>query len=171
VANSENPFHVVQHDEARAIWFLGTLALVKGYGGPTGTAFGTVEFVHPPGFATPLHVHHNEDEAFYILSGTIRGVCDGQEWTAAQGDFVWLPSGSQHGYMVIGDEVVRTLAFSIPAGFEQFVIEAGDPAQERALPPPAEPDFARLAAAAAKYGQTILGPLPFSQVPDQTAAA
>lgn len=77
----------------------------------------------------------------------------------SRGDFVWLPRESQHGYMVTGEQTVRTLAFSIPAGFEQFVVEAGEPAQARTLPPPAQPNFEKLGAAAAKYGQEILGPL------------
>jgi quercetin dioxygenase-like cupin family protein len=161
VAESAGIFHVLQQDEARAIWFLGTLAIIKGHGDDTGGLFGAVEFTHPPGFATPLHLHNEEDEAFYVLEGTIRGMCDGREWTAAQGDFVWLPRMSRHGYMVVGDDTVRTLAFSIPAGFEQFVMEAGDPARERTIPPPSPPDFARLGAAAGKYGQEILGPLEF----------
>jgi quercetin dioxygenase-like cupin family protein len=151
---------VVKDDEATAIWFLGTLALIKGNGPETGGTFGTVEFTHPAGFSTPLHVHHHEDEAFYVLDGTIRGICDGREWSASRGDFVWLPKDSHHGYMVEGEQTVRTLAFSIPAGFEQFVIEAGEPAQSRTLPAPSEPDFEKLGAAAAKYGQEILGPLP-----------
>ena len=74
--------------------------------------------------------------------------------------FVWLPRGSRHGYRVEGDEPVRTLVFSIPAGFERFVIEAGEPALARTLPPPSEPDLEKLGAAAARYGQEILGPLP-----------
>jgi hypothetical protein len=54
------------------------------------------------------------------------------------------------------------LAITIPAGFDRFVAEAGDPAPERRLPPPAVPDFERLLAAAKKYGQEILGPLVLS---------
>lgn len=161
MAESAGIFHVLKQDEARAIWFLGTLALIKSHGDNTGGLFGAVEFTHPPGFATPLHLHNEEDEAFYVLEGTIRGMCDGREWTASQGDFVWLPRTSRHGYMVVGDGTVRTLAFSVPAGFEQFVMEAGDPAQERVIPPPSPPDFARLGAAAGKYGQEILGLLEF----------
>jgi mannose-6-phosphate isomerase-like protein (cupin superfamily) len=155
-------FHVVSHEEATAIWFLGTLALIEGDGGATDGTFGVVEFLHPAGFATPLHVHHNEDEAFYVLEGTIHGVCNDEEWMASRGDFVWLPKDAPHGYMVVGEEPVRSLAFSIPAGFEQFVVEAGEPAQARELPPPGEPDIAKLGAAAEKYGQEILGPLPIA---------
>src|SRR5262245_35587102 len=34
----------------------------------------------PPGLASPYDTHHNEDEAFYVLDGQVRFVCDG-EWT------------------------------------------------------------------------------------------
>src|SRR5690606_40823793 len=105
---------VVKDDEAPAIWFLGTLALIKGNGAETGGTFGTVEFTHPAGFATPLHVHHNEDEAFYILDGTIRGICDGREWSAPRRDFVLLPKDALHGIRAEREQTGRTQAISIP---------------------------------------------------------
>ncbi len=145
-------------NEAEAIWFLGTLATIKAAGTQTGGALAVVEFTHPPGFATPRHVHPAEDEAFYVLAGAMRGYCGERTWHAAAGSFVWLPRGVPHGYAVDGDEQLRTLAFTLPAGFECFVREAGEPAQERRLPPPAAPDMEKLLAAASKYGQVVLGP-------------
>lgn len=136
--------------------------MIKGAVNKTGNVLATVEFTHPPGFATPLHVHHNEDEAFYVLSGAIRGICGDQEWHASTGAFVWLPKDIPHGYMVDGDDLVRTLAICVPSGFDQFVIEAGEPAQKRALPPPSEPNIKKLVEAATKYGQETLGPLLFA---------
>lgn len=94
--------------DAEAIWFLGTLALIKGVGSQTAGALATVEFTHPAGFATPLHVHHMADEAFYVLTGAMRGICGDQEWAATTGSFVWLPRGVPHGYAVDGDEQLRT---------------------------------------------------------------
>lgn len=150
--------YVLADDAAEAIWFLGTLALIKGVGSRTGGALATVEFTHPTGFATALHVHHLADEAFYVLAGAMRGVCGDQEWRATTGSFVWLPQGIPHGYAVDGDETLRTLAIVGPAGFDRFVVEGGEPARERALPPPAAPDIAKLEAAGAKYGIETLGP-------------
>lgn len=150
--------YALAEDDAEAIWFLGTLATLKGVGTRTGGALGLVEFTHPPGFATPRHVHHTEDEAFYVLEGAMRGYCGDQAWRATAGSFIWLPRGIPHGYAVEGDEPLRTLAMSLPAGFERFVTEAGEPARERTLPPPAAPDVEKLTATAAKYGQEILGP-------------
>jgi hypothetical protein len=125
-----------------------------------------VEFIHPPDFATALHVHHTADEAFYVLAGSLRGVCGDREWQATTGAFVWLPLGIPHGYAAVGNETLRTLAFTVPAGFDRFVVEAGEPAQERTLPPPAPPDIAKLDAAGAKYGiETVGPPVQFASTP------
>ena len=145
-------------NEAESIWFLGTLATIHAAGTHTGGALAVVEFTHPPGFATARHVHPAEDEAFYVLTGAMRGYCGDRTWHAKAGSFVWLPRGIPHGYAVDGDEQLRTLAITLPAGFECFVRESGVPARERSLPPPAAPDMEKLVAAAAKYGQVVLGP-------------
>lgn len=138
--------------DAEAIWFVGTLGTIKAMGSKTGGALSIVEFTHPPGFATPRHIHDKADEAFYVLEGTMRGFCGDQEWTAGPGAFVWLPRGILHGYAVEGDKVMRSLAIALPAGFDAFVREAGEPAGERAIPPPGAPDVPKLLAAAARAG-------------------
>lgn len=121
-------------------------------------ALSVVEFTHPPGFAVPAHVHHEADEAFYILEGAMRGFCGDQSWYATPGSLVWLPRSVPYGYAVDGDETLRSLVINMPAGFERFVMEAGEPALERTLPPPAAPDVEKLNAAAAKVGIEHLGP-------------
>src|SRR5262245_54769110 len=133
-ANSQH--YTLAANEGEAIWFIGTLATIKASGALTGNVMSLVEFLHPPGFATPLHLHHSEDEAFYILEGAIRGILDGKQWYAGEGAFVWLPRESVHGYEVVGDKPVRTLCITMPSGFDRFVAEAGEPAPERVLPPP-----------------------------------
>lgn len=152
--------YVLAEEEAEAIWFLGTLATIKASAERTGGALSVVEFTHPPGYSVPPHIHHQADEAFYILAGEAQGICGDQSWRAGPGSFIWLPRGMPHAYSVDGDETLRSLAINLPAGFEQFVAEAGEPARGRTLPPPGEPDFARLEAAAAKVGIEHLGPPP-----------
>ena len=142
-------------------WFLGTLATVKAPGSSTGGALSVVEFLHPPGFATPSHVHHRADEAFYVLSGAIRGFCGDETWEAGEGAFVWLPRQVPHGYRVDDGEPVRTLAITLPGGFDRFVVEVGEPAAHHGLPPTVQmPELSVLLAAAARDGQEILGPPP-----------
>jgi len=46
----------------------------------------------------------------------------------------------------------------VPAGFDRFIVEAGEPALERTLPPAAPPDIAKLEAAGAKYDIETVGP-------------
>lgn len=151
--------YVLADSSAEAFWFLGTLATLKADGARTASTLSVVEFTHPAGFATPLHVHQAEDEAFYVLAGAMRGVCGAQPWHATAGSFVWLPRGIPHGYAVEGEEPLRTLAISVPAGFDRFVAEVGERAAQRVIPPPAAPDVEKLLAAAAAHGQEILGPL------------
>jgi hypothetical protein len=57
-------------------------------------------------------------------------------------------------------EPVRYLEVNSPAGFEKFVVTAGEPAAELMLPPPDQspPDFERLAALAAEHDVEVLGP-------------
>ena len=148
----------IAEDEAEAFWFLGNLATLKARGEQTGGALAVVEFVAPPGFATPRHVHHDEDEAFYVLEGSLAGFCGDTKWEAVVGSFVWLPKDVPHGYATTSNGVTRSLAITLPAGFEQFVAEVGEPAPSRTLPPPSEPDTQRLIAAAARHHSEILGP-------------
>ena len=45
---------------------------VKASGEQTGGAFGLVESHIRAGSSPPLHVHHREDESFWVLAGNIR---------------------------------------------------------------------------------------------------
>jgi uncharacterized cupin superfamily protein len=55
-------------EEGRSFSFLGTLMTLKTGSAETNGHFSLIEQVSPPGFATPLHLHHGEDEAMYIIS-------------------------------------------------------------------------------------------------------
>ncbi|MBA2316132.1 MAG: cupin domain-containing protein [Chloroflexi bacterium] len=152
--------HAVTADDAPAIWFSGTLATIKAAGDQTGGRLAVVEFLCPPGFATPRHVHHAEDEAFVVLEGSLSGFCGESAWAGSPGSLVWLPRDVEHGFSVDPGGTARIVAITTPAGFERFVTEAGVPAERRTLPPDGPPDIERLIAAAAQHGQEILGPPP-----------
>ena len=137
--------------------FLGLQTLYRAKGGQTNGAFALAE--HPlmtPGFETPLHVHHNEDESFYIISGQVAFFVDGAWLLAGKGDFVFGPREVIHGFRVVGDTPAHMLIFCTPAGFEDFMIELSQPVGT----PPGPPDMGRLLTAAATFNIDILGPLP-----------
>ena len=147
-------------DEGEALWFLGNLVTLKATGPGTRGVVTVAEFVNPPGFAPPLHRHHDEDEMFAVLAGTATFLCDGRRLPAAAGDFVLLPAGRPHSFVVGPDEPLRVLQITTPSGFEGFARQAGRPAEGRWLPAPEESDPASLAAIAASHGIEILGPPP-----------
>jgi mannose-6-phosphate isomerase-like protein (cupin superfamily) len=151
---------ILAADEGRALWFLGNLVTVKASSVDTGGRVSVVEFLNPPGFAPPLHRHLREDEMFLVLDGSATFSCDGEEMAAGPGDFVLLPAGLPHTFLVTSTEPLRTLQITTPGGFEDYAALAGEPALERRLPAPGPIDAAALAHAGELYGVEILGPPP-----------
>ncbi|MFF4653647.1 cupin domain-containing protein [Streptomyces sp. NPDC001380] len=147
--------------------------------GSAGGAYVLLERVVGRGCASPLHVHGDEDEAFFVMDGGLRVVVDGEERRASAGAMAALPRRLAHSFVVTGPEA-RFLALHTPVGFDAFVAGAGIPADVPAMPPEAAlpPDLAALTAAAARYGVETIGPRPRSdllrsgsrsQVPDLRA--
>ena len=151
---------VLRADEGDAHWFLGNLATVKATGADTGGHATIVEFLNPPGFAPPLHRHAVEQEMFLVLGGEALFLCDDREMPAGPGDFVVLPAGLAHSFIVGPTEPLRTLQITTPSGWENYALAVGEPAAERRLPDPGPIDPAALAHAAQLHGLEILGPPP-----------
>jgi quercetin dioxygenase-like cupin family protein len=145
--------------EGEALWFLGVLATVKASAETTGGAVAVIEHLAPRGSGSPLHVHSREDEWFYVIEGELTLWVDGETIVAPAGSFVFGPKGIPHTFIVSSDEA-RFLLVTEPAGFEQFMRAAGEPAARLEIPPPATepPDVAALTAAAAEFGIEITGP-------------
>ncbi len=155
------PHALVRHPgEGDALWFLDNLITVKASGAETRGLVTVVEFVNPPGFAPPLHRHLDEDEMFSVVAGRAEFHCDGEVFTAGPGDFVLLPAGLAHSFVVVSSEPLRTLQITTPAGFEHFAAAVGRPAEQRRLPDPMPVDPAALAHAAALHGIELVGPPP-----------
>lgn len=152
--------YVLGADEGEAIWFSGNLVTIKATGAQTHGRLTVAEFLNPAGFAPPLHRHLVEDEMFHVLSGTAEFRCDGQSLTAGPGDFVFLPVGLPHTFLVGPDEPLHLLQITTPSGFEDFAAAAGDPASERRIPDPGPVDPVALGHAAEHHSIEILGPPP-----------
>lgn len=146
-------------EDGEALWFFGTLLTVKAGAEQTGGRFALVEQYAPRGMATPLHIQPEDDETFYVLEGDLTFyIEDGQPIPAPAGSFVHIPAGTPHAFQV-DSETARFLDLTTPQ-HESFMRAAGEPAQERVLPPPGPPDMERVGAAAQKYGVDIVGPPP-----------
>lgn len=143
--------------EGEAIWFAGALMVHKAGSEQTEGRFDLLDQTMPPGYSVPKHVHHTDDEAWYILEGEIDFRCGEREIAARPGSWVFAPRTVPHTF-VVGGTGARALTLTFPSGFAQFVSEFGVPAQSLTVPPPAPVDEARLVKVAKKYGCEILGP-------------
>jgi mannose-6-phosphate isomerase-like protein (cupin superfamily) len=52
----------------------------------------------PPRFIAPLHLHHHDDEAWYVLEGTLCVRVGEKDVTANAGSAVFVPRGTPHTY-------------------------------------------------------------------------
>ncbi len=145
--------------EGEALWAFGGLATIKSSSATTGGRVMVSEQLAPRGAGSPLHVHHREDEWFYVLDGELTFWVGGEVIVAPAGSFVYGPRDVPHTFLVSSDEA-RFLLVTEPAGFEDFMRAAGEPAQRLEIPPPPTeaPDFEGLAGLAASYGIDIVGP-------------
>jgi quercetin dioxygenase-like cupin family protein len=116
----------------------------------------------PPGVATPLHRHTHEDEAFFLLEGTMTYRAGEETVRLAQGDFLWLPRGVPHAFRVTGEHPVRFLGFADPGRLFGLYDEVGIPARERRLPgaDALTPDveIPRWNEVGPRYGLEVVGP-------------
>jgi mannose-6-phosphate isomerase-like protein (cupin superfamily) len=151
--------YVLGPDEGQASWFAGALMILKAGTADTGGQFALLDQRVPGGYAVPRHVHHSEDEAWYILEGEATFYCGEQTFAAGPGSWVFLPKDVPHTFKV-GAAGARLLTLTDPSGFADFVREASEPATELTIPHPAPLDVPRLAELAAKYNAEIIGPPP-----------
>jgi mannose-6-phosphate isomerase-like protein (cupin superfamily) len=71
----------------------------KDAGGPPG----------PPRWIAPLHLHRNDDEAWYVLEGVLCVLVGDKIFEAHAGSAVFVPRGTAHTYWNPGPGLVRYL--------------------------------------------------------------
>lgn len=152
------PF-VTAPGEGVALWQLDGLVELKAAAAATGGRLSLFEQRLPAGSSAPLHVHHREDEAWYVLDGELLFQVDGTDLHAPAGAFIWAPRGLPHTFRVESDGA-RLLGIVTPGGFEEFFEATGRPAPRRTLPPPPDgpPDLGAMVAEAQRFGCDIVGP-------------
>ena len=138
--------------DGEAHWWVGALATIK----LATPALTLVEIQEAPGSAAPLHVHHSEDEGFWVLDGEVTFEAGKRVVHAKSGDFLFGPRDVPHRYTV-GPDGSRMLFIFTPGGFEGFIRATGQPATSRNLPPAeVEPDWDSVMANLDAYGTEIL---------------
>lgn len=123
-------------------------------GAQTNGGYFIMEAIIPSGGGPPLHIHHREDESFYLLEGTLEITLGEKQFKATTGDFVQIPRATVHAFHNSGSTTARMLLFFSPAGMDKYFEEVLEPVENRSatIPPVTEALIARMVAAGPKHG-------------------
>lgn len=143
------------------LWFLDTLVTIHIAHQDGRDHISLLEHYAPYGDSPPLHVHHTEDEVFFVLEGELRLRVGEEERQLAPGQAILAPKGSAHTYRVESSAGARWLTVTIHSDFERFVRALARPAEQHALPPssgaPTPEAVTFLAATARAHNIEIVG--------------
>jgi quercetin dioxygenase-like cupin family protein len=88
----------------------------------------------PPGAGPPPHIQTREEEAFYVLSGTVVFRAGGKRVVGTPGTFLHVPRDVPHHFRNESDEQARLLIWFGPAGIEAMMERmAADPDNYQAI--------------------------------------
>lgn len=149
---------LVSPGDGESVWSLGGRFTVKLGAAQSEDRFSLVEAVAFRSTEPPEHIHHGEDEAWYVLDGHMTFNVGGRTFEAPTGAFVFGPRGVPHSFTV-DVEPTRVLVLAAPAGFEQFAMDLGHPAVSDSPPPGlALPSPDVLGPVAERYRIEVVGP-------------
>jgi quercetin dioxygenase-like cupin family protein len=118
----------------------------------TGGKMSITDSVSPAGSGPPRHIHHREDETFFILSGDCEFWMAGSSKIIGEGRTMFIPRGVEHTFKVTSDCPCRHLIILTPGGFEGFFTEMA----RGQFQIPA--DMNRIVEIAARFNLTFTGP-------------
>ena len=122
-----------------ALWWFDGLARLKVTGEQSGGLFSLIEMLRPANAVVPPHVHHREDELFYLIDGELDVRVGERTVHGKPGTTILAPRDVPHQVRVGPHQAVHYLVLYAPAGFEGFIRETSKQARELTLPPPDAP--------------------------------
>jgi hypothetical protein len=107
---------------------------------------------HPidPGVLVPPHVHSREDQATYVVDGTVDILVGEAVTHCSPGTYVFKPRGVPHTFWNPGTTTARIIEISTPGGVERFMEGLFEMLSS------GRPDPAAIGALAANHGLTLL---------------
>ena len=146
--------------EGPAFSAVGDVYRMLATGEQTGGVYVLCEARVLPGGGPPPHIHHRDDESFFVLEGEITFTLGAKRVVAKAGTFIQGPRGFPHAFKNESHAPARTLIHLTPPGFENFMAEIAQPVPSFESPPaPVTPaDIQKLLAVAPKHGIEILPP-------------
>ena len=158
--------HIPPGEGARSLWGMGELVTYKIPSHRVSGAYALFEVTTQPGAGPPPHIHHREDESFYVLEGEFEFLSGRETLRVGAGSLLYVPKGTVHAHRTVGEGTGRMLLTQTPGGlYELFFEKAGKPVDgddEGSAASENRPDSRRRTVqAAAEHGIEI--PLPFAE--------
>ena len=153
MTNHNTPLYVAA-DHGPSFWGPGDRYTFLVTGAQSDNAYFIMEAIVPPAGGPPPHIHHRENESFYVLDGMLDIRMDNQVVQAGAGDFVHIPRGVVHNFTNNGTSDARMLLIFSPGGMERFFEETLERVVDRTAPQPSNIDavVARYVEAAPRHG-------------------
>jgi mannose-6-phosphate isomerase-like protein (cupin superfamily) len=102
------------------------------------------------------HVHHREDEWYYVLAGDFIFHGGDDQHQLGSGASIWLPRGIPHVWANTSNSEGKLILVCQPGGFEKFFDEMGSAMAKLPLDSPSNDEVMKQVMA--KYGMEWLGP-------------
>ena len=142
-----------------AIWFTDALMRIHIPPEQSDGRYALIEGLVPPGHQPPPHIHHDEDEGFFVLEGELTLSGPDGEVVLRPGQAHSVPAGVPHTFRVTSTGPARVVSVLTGSSFVGFLRAVGRPAERLSLPTPAgPPDLALMARAAAAAHMEIVEP-------------
>lgn len=134
-------------DEGETLWVLGVFVTLKAQS----DEISLYEVTCPPEAGPPPNIHHQQDEAFYVLEGTFSFLSGDETIETWPGSFVWIPRGTLHTFKNTGESTGKLLVTStFPGSHERFFRDVGVPVSDMTTfeAPEGPPDMEKVLASA-----------------------
>ena len=155
------PFVRADSEGERRWFYGGGVHVWKAREAETGGSFFLFEDRMTGGKVSPLHVHPDSDETFYVVAGEILVHLDGVEHRLATGAVMVAPRGVPHAFLV-ASPTARVLCLHTPGTCEAFYLDASEPLADDDAD--GVVDMARVQESAARNGgMVVVGPPPFAR--------
>ena len=111
---------IVTLDEGKAIKPFGLDMKVLLSAEATEGKISVILAAHQPGEGPPDHLHHSQEECFYVIEGTYEMTAGNESRMVGAGTIVYLPRGVVHRFKNVGTTVARMLDWSLPGGQDRY---------------------------------------------------
>jgi mannose-6-phosphate isomerase-like protein (cupin superfamily) len=118
---------------SNSAWYKGILVSQMAGAADNNGAFDLAVSKMRRGTEPPPHVHSQEDEFLYILSGEMRVYVDGEVFALTAGECMFLPNRRPHAWLITS-EVVHLILLVVPGGFLDALNKMNAPAERMEVP-------------------------------------